>query len=165
MDPLLRALLVYGFVLLVLRLMGKRSIAQITIFDLVLLLIISEATQQALLGDDFSMTNSFIVVTALIGTDRLLQHLELRSERVGRWLNDTPLVLVADGRPDERRLRKSRVEIDDVLEAGRRYFGLERLEEVKYAVLERDGGISIIPVSDVLRRRAESPSAGSRSAG
>lgn len=69
MDAVLRAVAVYGFLLVIMRLSGKRTLAQVTAFDLVLLLIIGEATQQALLGDDFSVTNAFVVITTLIVCD------------------------------------------------------------------------------------------------
>jgi uncharacterized membrane protein YcaP (DUF421 family) len=146
MDSVLRAMAIYAFLLLLFRVTGKRSMAQITAFDFVLLLIIGEATQQALLGDDFSIINAFIV----IGT---LMFLELGLSLVKGWvpkldplLDSTPLVIVEDGKVLDERISKERVDLNDILAAARERHGLERLDQIKFAVLERSGGISIIPV-------------------
>ena len=145
MDAVLRASAIYFFLLLIFRLSGKRSIAQITTFDLILLLIISEATQQALLGQDFSLTNAFLVIVTLVGIDIGLSLLKQRSPRIEKILEDEPLIIVEDGRPLLDRMKKVRVDEEDVLIAARVLQGLERMDQIKYAVLERNGGISIIP--------------------
>jgi uncharacterized membrane protein YcaP (DUF421 family) len=145
MDSVVRALAIYGFLLVIVRLAGRRTLSQMTSFDLILLLIVSEATQQALLGDDFSLTNAFLVIATLVGLDIALSVLKQRSPRLDRWIDDVPLVLVEHGRPLEDRMRRARVDASDVLEAARSSQGLERMGQIKYAVLERSGGISIIP--------------------
>ena len=145
MDSVIRPTLVYLFLLLLLRLTGKRTLAQITSFDFVLLLIISEATQQALIGVDNSMINSAIVVATLIGLNILMSLLKQRSSWFDRLLDDIPLVIVADGKPLKDRMDKARVDEDDVLDAARENHGLERMEQIRHAILERDGQISIIP--------------------
>lgn len=145
MDAVLRASAIYFFLLLIFRLSGKRSIAQITTFDFVLLLIISEATQQALLGQDFSLTNAFLVIVTLVGINIGLSLLKQRSPRIEKILEDEPLIIVDEGRPLLDRMKKVRVDEEDVLIAARILQGLERMDQIKYAVLERNGGISIIP--------------------
>jgi uncharacterized membrane protein YcaP (DUF421 family) len=145
MDAVLRACAIYFFLLLIFRLSGKRSIAQITTFDLILLLIISEATQQALLGQDFSLTNAFLVIVTLVGIDIGLSLLKQRSPRIEKLLEDEPLIIVEEGRPLLDRMKKVRVDEEDVLIAARVLQGLERMDQIKYAVLERNGGISIVP--------------------
>jgi uncharacterized membrane protein YcaP (DUF421 family) len=146
MESVLRAASIYAFLLLLFRVTGKRSLAQITAFDFVLLLIIGEATQQALLGNDFSIINAFIV----IGT---LMFLELGLSLVKGWvpkldplLDSTPLVIVEDGKVLHDRISNERVDLNDILAAARERHGLERLDQIKFAVLERSGGISIIPI-------------------
>ena len=145
MESVLRAASIYAFLLLLFRVTGKRSLAQITAFDFVLLLIIGEATQQALLGNDFSIINAFIA----IGT---LMFLELGLSLVKGWvpkldplLDSTPLVIVEDGKVLHDRISNERVDLNDILAAARERHGLERLDQIKFAVLERSGGISIIP--------------------
>lgn len=117
----------------------------ITTFDFILLLIVGEATQQALLGEDFSLTVALLVIITLllmdVGTD-FLQQVFPRLEPI---LDDVPLVLVDQGEVIERHLKKSRISPGDILEAAREKQGLERMDQVKYAVLERTGSISIIP--------------------
>jgi uncharacterized membrane protein YcaP (DUF421 family) len=148
MQSVLRATAIFIFLLLIFRITGKRSLAQITAFDFVLLLIIGEATQQALLGDDFSVMNAWIVIATLMGLDLLLSHLKHRFPRLDPLVDSMPLVVVADGKLIEARASHERVDLEDVLAAAREKHGLERLDQIKYAVLERSGGISIIPVPE-----------------
>jgi uncharacterized membrane protein YcaP (DUF421 family) len=146
MDSILRAVVMYALLILIFRVSGKRSLHQITTFDFVLLLVIGEATQQALLGDDFSITNAALVITTLIGIDIGLSLLQQRFPKVGPWVEDVPLVLVNEGEVLRRRLEKERISESDILEAARTKRGLERMDQIRYAVLERTGDISIIPV-------------------
>ena len=145
MDSVLRATAIYVVLLLVFRLAGKRSLAQITTFDFILLLVIGEATQQALLGDDFSMTNAVIVIVTLVLLDIGLSLAKRRSTLVDKLVDDVPLIILEDGRPIQDRLKRSRVDESDILMSARELQGLERLDQIKFAVLERNGTISIIP--------------------
>ena len=147
MDAILRAFVIYGLLMIIFRVTGKRSLAEITTFDLVLLLIISEATQQAMLGDDFSITNALLVIITLFFMDTGLSMIQNRFPKTGPWLEDVPLVLVENGQLLKRRMYKSRISEADILEAAREKQGLENMEQVKYAVLERTGSISIVPKS------------------
>jgi uncharacterized membrane protein YcaP (DUF421 family) len=145
MDAVLRAVAVYGVLLMLFRISGKRTLAQTTTFDFVLLLILGEATQQGLIGDDFSVTKALLLVTTLLGIDIGKSLLQDRFPKLGIALEGAPLVILEDGEPIRERLKKARVEVDDILEAGRLLHGLERMNQMKFAVLERDGAISIIP--------------------
>ncbi|HEX4691483.1 MAG TPA: YetF domain-containing protein [Solirubrobacteraceae bacterium] len=144
MIPVVRAIAVYGFLLVLMRLMGKRSLAQVTVFDLLVLLIVSEATQQGMTGNDFSVTNSIILVTTLVLLQRAADKLTNRSPRSDRLLNDVPTVIVQDGRPIADRMRHNDLSDGELLEEVRKAAGLEGLDKVRYAVLERDGSISVI---------------------
>src|SRR3954449_8143988 len=145
MVPVLRAVAMYSFLLVVVRLSGKRTLAEVTVFDFILLLIISEATQQAMTGNDFSVTNGVILVTTLVTIDRVSDWISSRSDRADRVLNDLPLVLIDDGKILEDRLHWSQVQENDIMEQARKDHGLERFDEIRYAVLERSGAISVIP--------------------
>lgn len=145
MDAVLRGAAIYLFLLVLLRFAGRRTLGQLTTFDFVLLLIISEATQQALLGEDFSITNAFLVVMTMIGLDIGLSLLKQRFIRLEDWLEGMPVVLIENGRLLKDRMDKERVDEDDILQAARELQGIERIDQIKYAVLERTGGISIIP--------------------
>jgi uncharacterized membrane protein YcaP (DUF421 family) len=145
MDSIVRAVVVYVVLLLIFRICGKRSLAQITTFDFVLLLIISEAVQPALMGNDSSMTNSFLLVLTLLGIELLLSLVQNKLPLLDKLIDDVPLILVEDGKPIAECLRKARVDESDILASARMTQGLERMDQIKYAVLERSGGISIIP--------------------
>jgi uncharacterized membrane protein YcaP (DUF421 family) len=146
MESVLRALAIYAVLMVLFRITGKRSLGQITTFDFILLLIISEAIQNGLVGDSYSITNAFVLVTTLVLVDVGLSLVKGRSPRIERYLDGTPLVIVEGGRLLRDRMGKARVDEGDVLNAARRE-GLERLAQVKHAVLERNGDISIIPWS------------------
>ncbi|WP_435011263.1 DUF421 domain-containing protein [Tundrisphaera lichenicola] len=145
MEPVLRAAAVYGLLMVVVRASGRRTLGETTTFDFVLLLIISEATQNAMIGEDYSLTNAFLVILTLITLDVGFSLAKRRWPRLDKWVDGVPTLLVEHGRPIESRMRRARVGPDDILEAARRLHGLERMAQVKYAILERTGGISIIP--------------------
>ncbi|KTT47280.1 membrane protein [Pseudomonas oryzihabitans] len=145
MESVLRAAAIYAFLLMLFRITGRRALSEITTFDFVLLLVIGEATQQALLGDDFSVINAFVVIATLVLIDILLSLFKERSPKVGRFLDGVPLIVVEYGRPLTERLRKARLTEEDILEAARQSQGLERLEQIRFAVLEKNGQISVIP--------------------
>lgn len=145
MESVIRAVCIYGVLLLLFRLTGNRSLGQISTFDFVLLLIISEAIQNGMVGSSYSLTNAFVLVMTLVIIDVGLSLLKQRSHTVDKWLEGTPIVIVDHGRPLRDRMERARVADDDVLTAARLRHGLERMEEVKYAVVERSGEISIIP--------------------
>lgn len=145
MESVLRAAAIYFFLLIVLRLVGRRALSEVTTFDFVLLLIIGEATQQALLGEDFTVTNAFLVILTLVVIDLIMAALQERSPGFARAVSGVPVIVVEDGRPLREIMRKARIDDGEIMEAARASHGLERMEEIKYAVLERNGGISIIP--------------------
>jgi uncharacterized membrane protein YcaP (DUF421 family) len=144
METILRTLAVYGFLLVIFRLAGKRAMADTDTFDFVVLLIISEATQQALVGDDYSLTTAFLVITTLIGCGLLLAVIKQRSSGAARILDGLPVVIIDDGKLLHDRMAKLHVDEQDVLEAGRCQEGIGTIEEIRYAVLERNGQISVV---------------------
>lgn len=146
METIVRVVAIYAFLLLLFHIAGKRSLAQLTSFDFIVLLIISEATQQAMIRDDYSVTNAFVVIATLIGLDIALTAAKVWFPRSERYIDGMPLVILENGKPIEPLMRKSRIDEDDILAAARANQGLERLDQIKYAVLERSGGISIIPM-------------------
>lgn len=144
MDAVLRGVAIYVALLIIFRINGKRALGQVTTFDFVLLLIIAETTQQALLGDDFSVTNAFLLILTLVGLDLGLSLLKRRWKMLDLYLEGGPLVIVENGQPIKEYLAKARLDEDDILHAARDLQGLERMDQIKYAVLERNGEITII---------------------
>lgn len=145
MDAVLRGAAIYLFLLVLFRLAGRRTFAEMTSFDFVLLLVIGEATQQALLGDDFSVVNAFIVIITLISIDILFSLAKSYMPKLDRFIEGQPMIVVEHGKPLLQRLRRARISVDDVLGAARELRGLEHIRQIKFAVLEPNGNISIIP--------------------
>jgi uncharacterized membrane protein YcaP (DUF421 family) len=148
MELVVRTVVIYAIVLLVIRASGKRTLADISAFEAVLLLIVSEAASQALLAEDPSITGAAISITALVLLDRLMAVLEWRFDTLSKLDESVPLLLVVDGQPLHEHLRRSHVRVDEVLSQARLVHGLERLDQIKYAVLEASGGISVVPSAD-----------------
>jgi uncharacterized membrane protein YcaP (DUF421 family) len=147
MDLVVRGVTVYLFLLLIFRISGKRSLRNATTFDFVLLLIVAETTQQALVGDDSSVTGAFLLIVVLVGLDVSLSLVKRWSPRIDRLLEGQPLVILRNGVPLRRRMHVERVDEEDILSAARETRGLDSLEQIKRAVLERNGAISIVPRS------------------
>ncbi|TDE85439.1 DUF421 domain-containing protein [Deinococcus sp. S9] len=148
MDAVLRSAAIYLFLLVIFRVAGKRTLAQITTFDLVLLLIISEVTQQAMVGNDFSLTQAMLAIITLVGLDIGLSLWKQRSSTLERLVDSVPVLILENGRPLKERMQQLRVDESDILNAARELQGLERLDQIKYAILERSGHISVIPKSE-----------------
>jgi uncharacterized membrane protein YcaP (DUF421 family) len=145
MESVLRALAVFIVLLLVFRIAGRRTLTEMTSFDFVLLLIISEATQNAMIGNDYSVTNGVLVILTLVGVDILLSLVKRRFPKVETWLDGKPMVLVSKGRPIEDLMTWARIDKNDILQAARERQGLARMEDIDYAVLEISGGITVVP--------------------
>jgi uncharacterized membrane protein YcaP (DUF421 family) len=146
-SSVIGAAALYLTMLVMVRLTGRRSLGQLSPFDFILLLLIGEAAQQALIGDDPSFTNAFLVILTLLMLDIALSLLKLRVPSLQRLIEGVPTVLVADGRPNESRMRMARVTVEDVLQAARTTRGLTSIAEVRFATLETDGTISVVPFS------------------
>ena len=144
MEPIVRGLVTYLFLLLVFRIAGKRTLSESSSFDLVLLLIISETTQQAMVNNDHSMTNGALLVLTLVGLDILLSLIKQWSPAADAWIDGLPIVLARDGQLLPGRMNRERVDEADILEAARKLQGLESLDQVQYAVLEKGGEITIV---------------------
>lgn len=136
-----------------LRAAGKRELGQMTLLDLVTVLLIANAVQNAMVGPDVSLTGGVLAAATLLAVNRFLSGLRLRGTFWGRLLEGTPTVLITDGQFIVPHLRKEGVEQADV-EMVMREHGLASIGEVRLAVLETDGSISIVPKdSPVVRTR------------
>ncbi|HLL51788.1 MAG TPA: hypothetical protein VK356_14070, partial [Thermomicrobiales bacterium] len=110
MDSVVRAAVVYLVLLLLFRIVGKRTLAETGVFDFVLLLIIAEATQQAMIDDDNSMTNAFLIIVTLLALNIGFSILKQRSPLVDRLIDDVPVLIVVDGNPLKDRMDRARVD-------------------------------------------------------
>ncbi len=145
MDAVLRAAAVYFILLIAVRLAGRRTLSELTTFDFILVLVISEAVQQGMVGDDYSLTTATVVVVTLVLIDVTLSFAKTRFRWLEKILEGVPTVLVENGHPLRERMKKARVSEDDIMESARELQGLERMEQIKFAVLEVGGKITVIP--------------------
>lgn len=145
MEMILRAVAIYLILLVVFKIAGRRALLQMTSFDLILLLIISEATQQALLGDDFSVTGAMLTIITLVVIDMLFGLAKKYISGAESMFDGSPVILVVHGELQQEKLKKVDVSCDDILVSARQNHGIYQLEKIKYAILERNGHISIIP--------------------
>jgi uncharacterized membrane protein YcaP (DUF421 family) len=141
---LLRSASVYLVLLLALRLAGKRALGQMTPFDLVVLLVISNAVQNAMLGPDTSLNGGLLAAIALLAIDRVVDRLALRRGRLRAAVIGNPTLLVHEGQLVADHLRAEGLTEAEVLQALREH-GVDDLVSVKSAVLEVDGTISVVP--------------------
>ncbi len=150
LDPLslalilLRTIVVYLVLLVALRLSGKRALGQMTPFDLVVLLIISNAVQNAMVGPDTSLNGGLLAAVALLALDHGVDRLTLSRGAVRTAVIGSPSLLVHEGQLVPDHLRAEGLTEDEVLQALREH-GVDDLVSVKSAVLEVDGTISVVP--------------------
>jgi uncharacterized membrane protein YcaP (DUF421 family) len=145
-STMLRAAAVYVFLMLVFRFAGHRTLAQITNFDLILVLIIGDATQNALVGDDTSIVTAAVAIGTLVLLDVAMGRGKQAWPVVDDIVDGMPVVLVAHGVEYSERMKREGVDTEDILAAARERQGLTRIAQIEFAVLERSGGISVIPV-------------------
>jgi uncharacterized membrane protein YcaP (DUF421 family) len=145
MESIIRGAATYLFVWLIFRITGKRTLAQITTFDAVLLLIISETTQAALTDNDNSFTNSILLIMTMLGIDVMLSFIKQRLPVVEKVMDGMPLIILDRRGLRREEMARERVNEEDILHAARDLQGLSRLDQVDYAILEQTGEITIVP--------------------
>lgn len=144
MDAIIRAIIIYLFLLVIFRFSEKRTLAESSPFDLILLLIISEATQGALINNDNSIINAIVVITTLIAINLALAFLKYKYKFLQKAVEGGPLVLIDNGVIFKDRMYKERIDEDEILSSAREV-GLIAINQIKYAILETSGKINIIP--------------------
>jgi len=145
MDMILRAVAIYLILVVVFKIAGRRALLQMTSFDLILLLIISEATQQGLLGNDFSVTGAALCIITLIVMDMLFGKIKKYLPGAEEMIDGTAVVLVENGVLMRKKMKMADISEDDIMVSARNNQGLTALAEIKFAILESNGHISIIP--------------------
>jgi uncharacterized membrane protein YcaP (DUF421 family) len=145
MDTIVKSAFVYIFLWAIIRITGRRTMGKMTPFDFVLVLLVGSAMQRALTGQDYSLTNAVLIVSTLVVMDVLLSLAGRDLPSLGKILKGLPMVVVEEGRPLLWRMHRARLNEDDILEAARERHGIERMDKIKFAILETNGEISIIP--------------------
>lgn len=144
LEKVLRSAVIYIFLLLAFRFAGKREVGQLTPFDLIVLLIISNVVQNAVIGDDTSLGGGLIGAVTILALNYAVVELTYWSKPMRRLLETQPSLLIFNGRILDENLRRERITLDDLLSALREH-GLVELANVRFAVLEENGKISVVP--------------------
>ena len=146
MDLAIRAAVLFTFIYLLTRVIGRRELSSLEPFDLILLIVIGDAVQQGLTQDDYSVTGALIVVGTFAVLQVMVSYLSFRVPFLRPVLDGEPIVVVQDGKPIDQNLRRERLTVEEVLEAARQQ-QVAHLDEIAWAVLERSGKISVITKS------------------
>ena len=147
MDLVLRAIALYLFVLILMRMVGRRELSSLTPVDLVLLVVLGDALQQGLTQDDYSVTGAIIVITTIALLQVLTSYITYLSRRAKRVIDGDPIVLIEDGKLLERNLRRQRLRPEDVAEE-MRLQGIGNFTDVRWGIVESNGGFSFIKNDD-----------------
>ncbi len=143
-DVALRTAVIYVVLVVLLRVGGKREIGQLSIFELVVLLVISDAVQNSMVGSNSTLWGGIVAAVVLFGLDRALRVVTDRSRAVRNVLEGEPSLLVRNGRECREAMRREGIDHDE-LHAALRAHGIANIADVRLAVLEIDGSISVIP--------------------
>jgi uncharacterized membrane protein YcaP (DUF421 family) len=147
MDIVLRGIVVFAFLYILMRAIGRRELSSLEPFDLILLVVLGDAVQQGLTQDDYSLTGAMLAVGTIGAMQVGMSYTNWRFPKLRPWLDGLPIVMVQDGKPIDRNLRRERLTTDDLAEAARKQ-GIAHLEEVAWAVMETSGEISFIKKKD-----------------
>jgi uncharacterized membrane protein YcaP (DUF421 family) len=142
-DIALRSIVLFFFVYLLMRVLGRRELSSLEPFDLILLIVLGDAIQQGLTQDDYSVTGSMIVISTIGILAVLTSYLNFRVPWLRRVLDGHPIVLIQDGRVIERNLKRERITVDEIAEEARGQ-QISSLEDVQWALFEPSGKISFI---------------------
>ena len=144
LDVAIRTAIVYVFIVLALKIGGQRDVGQMSRLDLIVLLVIADAVQNAMVGQNTTLVGGLVAAAVLVGLDRGLRLLEHRSKRVERIIEGEPRMLIRNGVVLGKALREEDISTDELMAALRRH-GVVRPDHVELAVLETDGSISVVP--------------------
>jgi uncharacterized membrane protein YcaP (DUF421 family) len=143
LEKITRAAAVYVFLLVALRLTGKRQLGQMSSFDLVVLLIISNIVQNAMIGNDNSVTGGFIGAATILVLNYTVARLVVADKRVERLVEGAPTLLIHNGKVIEENMHRELLTRDELMAALRRQ-GILAIEEVRVALLEETGAITAV---------------------
>ena len=146
MDLVIRSVVIFFFVFLVTRVVGKRELSSLEPFDLILLVVIGDLVQQGVTQSDYSVTGAVTVISVVAGLSVLLGYANFKLRKFRPVLEGEPVVLVEDGRVIDGNMRRERITTAE-LEAEGRQQQVLAVEDMRWAVLETNGRISVIPKS------------------
>jgi len=151
LDVILRSAAVYLFMVVALRIFGKKELSQLNTTDVILILLISNSVQNAMVGSDTSLWGGLAAATVLFAINFILKKLMYRFKGFGNFIQQKPEILIHDGNLDFKTLSKLNITSEELKEAMREH-GIEYFKDVKLAMLEIDGNISIISGDSLLKQ-------------
>jgi uncharacterized membrane protein YcaP (DUF421 family) len=143
MDIAIRACVVFGFLLLLTRIIGRRELSTLAPFDLILLIIVGDAVQQGLTQDDYSLTGSVIAIGTIAVLQVAVSYSAFRLPPIRNLLEGHPIVIVQDGKPIEKNMRRERLTVEELMEEARQQ-QIGSLDDIEWAILEPSGNISFL---------------------
>ena len=143
MDIVFRGIAVYFFIYLLTRVIGRRELGSLAPFDLILLIILGDSVQQGLTQDDYSITGAAIAVGTIAALQVATSYVSFRVPKLRSVLEGEPIVIVEDGKPIERNMKRERLALEEVMEEARLQ-QIDSLDQIQWAVLEASGNISFI---------------------
>lgn len=143
LDVVVRSLCVYLFMVIAIRIFGKNQLSQLNAGDVVLLLLISNAVQNAMVGENTSLQGGLIAALVLFIVNFIVKRLMFSNKKFSSFLEDDPVILIKDGKVEQEALDKVKISRDELDEAVREH-GVNGIKNVKLSVLEVDGNISVI---------------------
>jgi uncharacterized membrane protein YcaP (DUF421 family) len=144
MDIVLRAIVLFAFMVLLTRIIGRRELSSLAPFDLILLIILGDSIQQGLTQDDYSLFGAILAVSTIALLQVLVSYTSFRFPRLRLVFEGDPIVIVQDGKPIEKNLRRERMTVEEVLEEARLTQQISSIDQIQWAVLEPSGNISFI---------------------
>lgn len=139
----IRSVVVYVFIVAAIRIFGKRELSQISVIDLVFILLLSNSVQNAMVGPDSSLLGGLVAAASLFVVNFVLKFFTFKNKKVSRLINDEPVLLIHDGKVNSANLDREKLSLEE-LESAVREHSIESVKEVKLAMLEPDGNISIV---------------------
>jgi|SRR5215203_794819 len=143
MDIVIRGTVLFFFVYLLMRVIGRRELSSLAPFDLFLLVVLGDAIQQGLTQDDYSVLGAILAVSTFAVLQLIVSYTSFKIPRLRLVLEGEPIVIVQDGKPIDRNLQRERMTVDEVLEEARLQ-QISSLDQIEWAVLEASGNISFI---------------------
>jgi uncharacterized membrane protein YcaP (DUF421 family) len=144
MDLVIRAAFLFAFVYLLTRVVGRRELSSLEPFDVILLVMIGDLMQQGITQNDFSVTGAVLVGGTIGLMTVAVSYVSFRFPRLRPALDGEPVIVVEDGKPIERNLRRNRISSEELASAARQN-GYGSIDDIRWAVLETNGQLSFIP--------------------
>jgi uncharacterized membrane protein YcaP (DUF421 family) len=144
MDIVLRALVAYVFILFLMRVVGRRELSSMEPSDVILLVVIGDLVQNGVTQSDYSVTGIILAAGTIGLLATLTAYVTFRWSRIRNVIEGEPVILVEDGKLIERNMKNERLTLDEVMEQARLQQGVESLDDVRWAVLETSGSISVV---------------------